>query len=146
MIEIRAFEQNQIGFIKETESALFSDPWGEKAIEELLFSAYEKALVLFWDSVPAGYLIYSEIAGEAEILRIGTANAFQKRGFASALMEALFAELKKSDCKRIFLEVRSQNRPAIALYEKMGFEPISVRRLYYKNPSDDALIYQRNLK
>jgi ribosomal-protein-alanine N-acetyltransferase len=78
-------------------------------------------------------------------LRIGTAKRFQKRGFAAALLAHLFCILKERGCKSIFLEVRSQNIPAKSLYEKIGFEQIATRHHYYKNPSDDALIYQKKL-
>ena len=94
MIEIKDFTQKEIGFAMDTEKALFSDPWSKKDLEEVLFSSYQKALVLFLDSVPAGYLIYANAFDEAEILRIGTAKRFQKRGFAAALLAHLFCILK----------------------------------------------------
>lgn len=145
MIEIRALTEREIGFAAATERALFSDPWGERAMEEVLSSSCQKALVLFSDSVPAGYLIHSEAFDEAEILRIGTAEGFQKQGFATALLEHLFSDLKSRGFRNVFLEVRSRNLPAKSLYEKMGFEAIASRRNYYQSPSDDALIYQKKL-
>ena len=146
MIEIKDLEPNEFGFAASTEEELFSDPWKENAIADFFCSPYQKGLLLWCDSAPAAYVLYSKIASEAEILRIGTKKEFQKRGFAKMLLNALCEMLEKTNCEAVFLEVRKQNAPAIALYETMGFELIGTRRAYYKNPIDDALIYQKKLK
>ena len=145
MIQIMPLKKSDAEFVFLTENELFSDPWSQKSIEDFLSSAYGKGFLLFWDSAPACYLLFSEIASEAEILRIGCQKKFQKRGFAENIMEHLFSALQKNKANKIFLEVRSQNLPAIRLYEKTGFEKIGKRQGYYQNPADDALLYQKNL-
>ena len=52
---------------------------------------------------------------------------------------------KRYNSKKIMIEVRSKNSPAINFYKKNGFNQISERKEYYKNPLDDALILERSL-
>lgn len=77
---------------------------------------------------------------EFEIHSIGTDQAFQRRGIGSMLMDNVVhvADLKNAP---IFLEVRTDNAPAIALYEKYGFEKMGIRKNYYNGA--DALTMKR---
>lgn len=145
MTEIHPLSSNFLPFVAALEQTLFSDPWSEEALQSYASSPFSVGLVLLEDGVPAAYALYQCIAGEAELLRIGTEPTRHRKGFAASLMKHFEAEPKDPAPKSIFLEVRSQNRAAAALYEKMGFVPIGVRKGYYQKPSDDALLYQKNL-
>ena len=80
-----------------------------------------------------GYIAYSEVAGEGEILYIAVLPEFRCKGIGKSLVE--FVNLSP-----LFLEVRQSNQTAIKFYEGLGFEQISVRKNYYRNPTEDAII------
>jgi ribosomal-protein-alanine N-acetyltransferase len=58
---------------------------------------------------------------------------------------ALFKQLHQAAAESIYLEVRRSNQPARNLYEKWGFHQVGVRSGYYHNPSEDAILYKKNL-
>jgi ribosomal-protein-alanine N-acetyltransferase len=88
----------------------------------------------------AAYLIGCGVAGESEILRIAVRPSFRRRGFGRKLMEYFLNVRKAKGDLTVFLEVRASNISAIALYESCGFRSYTVRRNYYKNPTEDAVM------
>ena len=105
----------------------------------------------------AGYILYSAL-DVAELQRIAVRKTCRRRGFADKLMERFTDIVYGNDISgillespdndqmsietRIILEVRAQNTPAINLYKKYSFKEISVRKNYYNNPVDDAIIME----
>ena len=82
-------------------------------------------------------------ADEAELFQIATLPEFRRQGIAERLLSELHTKAQERGAVCCFLEVRSRNAGAIALYEKSGYEKIALRRNYY--PDDDAVIYRRPL-
>lgn len=70
-----------------------------------------------------------------------TKKEYLGNGVASSLLNQLLSYCKKENIEKVFLEVRQSNIPAIKLYEKIGFEKISIRKKYYADNNEDALIY-----
>lgn len=85
------------------------------------------------------------VADEAELLNIAVDETVRREGVASIIMDHLINDAKTRDCFRMLLEVRSQNDAARHLYKKLGFEELAVRKGYYSNPADDAVIMERML-
>lgn len=81
----------------------------------------------------------------ADLLDIAVLPEHRKKGVASALMAFMEEECAARGVKMIFLEVRESNLPAISLYEKCGFDKISVRKKYYSDPVEDAVIMRKML-
>jgi ribosomal-protein-alanine N-acetyltransferase len=96
-------------------------------------------------SVVNAFLAARHAAGEAEILNLAIDSKARRKGAASALLTAALTEFHASGVRRIFLEVRESNHPAISLYEKHGFIRSSRRKQYYKNPIEDALVLEKKL-
>lgn len=97
----------------------------------------------------AGYILVSEIMGEVEIEDICILPTLRKTGIASKMFAYIIEQTEKQCAEFIFLEVASRNASALALYKKMGFEIISVRKNYYVLPEqqfDDAVIMRRVVK
>ena len=92
-----------------------------------------------------GYLFASFIAGQAEILVLGVHPDARRKGQAKALLEALFAHLHTLDADTLFLEVRVGNEGAIRLYESLGFARNGVRKGYYGDNGEDALLLRRDV-
>ena len=87
-----------------------------------------------------GYILFNQILDEAEIYKIVVLKEFRKKQIAFKIMEFLLNELKKNNIKKIFLEVRKSNIPAINLYKKCGF--IDIREIvdYYSNPKENGIM------
>lgn len=100
--------------------------------QRVIVSEYEKEIV--------GYILFNQILDEAEIYKIVVSKDFRKKQIAFRIMEYLLNELKKNNVKKIFLEVRKSNIPAISLYKKCGF--INIREIidYYTNPKEDGIM------
>ena len=81
----------------------------------------------------------------ADLLDIAVEPSLRKNGTGSALMQFMCDECKSRGVKEIFLEVRTTNAGAIALYKKFGFEQISVRKNYYSSPLCDGLVMRKTL-
>lgn len=86
------------------------------------------------------------VADEAELLNIAVAESARGRGIATDILSRLITDVEEADCVRLLLEVRSNNIAAFSLYEKLGFEKLGIRKNYYSNPIDDAIIMARELK
>ncbi len=125
------------------------EAWDYKAIIELLAQDSVQLLIIkngVEDIV--GYCLYQMIFEQAEILRIGTHPDYQRQGIASQLFIKLNKELQDNKVENLLLEVRADNLPAIALYERQGFIVIHQRKGYYSQPNYpaiDALIMQLKL-
>lgn len=77
---------------------------------------------------------------DAELIRIAVDTTFRRQGIGEQLLSDLLQEVRKRDINDIFLEVRSSNEAAIGLYTKAGFINAGVRKGYYSNPTEDAII------
>lgn len=91
-------------------------------------------------SIHKGYLFYLENQFELELLRIGVPFEFRRQGIAEKLIEAL---IQISGIREIFLEVKSENFPAIELYKKKGFIIFALRKKYYPD-GKDAILMKRH--
>ncbi len=99
------------------------------------------------DSGPiAGYIVARETAGELHINNVAVREEFRRRGIGAALLRRVLQEARGRKANAVFLEVRSGNRPAQALYEKNGFRPIATRREYYSEPCEDAVVMTLDLR
>ena len=92
-----------------------------------------------------GYLCGYTVAGEAEILKLAVAGSCRRQGVATQLMAHALAGLAAQGVERVFLELRAGNQPARQLYEKFGFGLSGVRKGYYCNPSEDALLMAKTV-
>ncbi|MBI3479320.1 MAG: ribosomal protein S18-alanine N-acetyltransferase [Nitrosomonadales bacterium] len=89
----------------------------------------------------SGYAILMPVLDEAELLNIGVAAAQQRKGVGRAMLLEMLDLACKKNLLRVFLEVRSSNVAALALYRSAGFGEIGLRRGYYRNVdgSEDAI-------
>ncbi len=114
------------------EKQLFpDDSWSETTIFELLQQPINHAIIVHLNHQFAGYCLYQVMFENAEILRIGVAPKFQRQGIAQNILHQIFNILLKKQVITLLLEVREDNVSALALYKKMEFTPIHVRKNYY---------------
>ena len=125
------------------EAICFQDPWSENSVASELNNPLSFWLVALEGDRVVGYVGSQTVVGETDMMNVAVHPDFRRRGVAEALILALVEELKVMDSHCLTLEVRASNAPAIALYEKMGFSQIGLRKNYYRNPREDALILRK---
>lgn len=98
------------------------------------------------ESTPiAGYIVARETAGELHINNFAVRSGYRRRGIGTALLDRVVEEARRRNANAAFLEVRSTNHAAQALYEKSGFRAIARRANYYSDPPEDAVVMTLNL-
>lgn len=88
----------------------------------------------------AGYIVARESAGELHINNVAVRDQYRRRGIGSALLGRIMETARRLKVKVAFLEVRSGNDAARALYERTGFRAIARRPNYYSDPREDAVV------
>ena len=124
-----------------SERVCFGEPWTEEMLRAELENPLTVLVCERVDGKLAAFAIGRVVTDEAELLRIGTLPEYRGRGIAKSLLERLHGKMREKGAAVCFLEVRSRNAAAISLYEKSGYERISVRRDYY--PDDDAIVMKK---
>jgi ribosomal-protein-alanine N-acetyltransferase len=87
-----------------------------------------------------GFAVACVVTQQAELEMIAVAGAAQRQGIAQRLFAALGEELLSTGVTVVALEVRSSNRPALGLYRRLGFQETGLRRRYYADPVEDAVL------
>jgi ribosomal-protein-alanine acetyltransferase len=118
--------------------------WTLNSLERLRLRG-ELAWVIETDRSIGGFLVARAIAQEAEILNLSVDPAKRRAGNATALLLEALNECRELHVKKIFLEVRESNVPAISFYEKLGFVETGRRPDYYQSPSEAAVLMMREL-
>ena len=85
------------------------------------------------------------VADEAELLNIAIEEAYRKQGIAGRILDKLIDEAKLAQCTRMLLEVRKANETAQRFYRDKGFDDLGIRKNYYVDPTDDAIIMDKVL-
>lgn len=137
----RPLDPSDLDRVAAIERATFSDPWSRRSFDELLGKPHVRALAVDGDDGRlAGYAVCQVAAGEAEILNLAVDPAARRRGLGGQLLDAALGALRRAGTTVVFLEVRQSNQAAIRLYERAGFHVVTLRRAYYRNPTEHALV------
>lgn len=92
-----------------------------------------------------GFVVASQQLFEVEIYLIVVREEFKNRAIGEQLLLTLKEVAQETNSEAIFLEVRTSNKPARRLYEKLAFEEIGIRRAYYNSPIEDAILMKLDL-
>jgi [ribosomal protein S18]-alanine N-acetyltransferase len=131
--------------VVEIEKATFADPWPKRAFKYDLSSDYSMPMVAKIDKAVVGYANVYYVMDEMQIGNISVEPDFQHRGIGAKIMQHIVEEAKKLKITHIYLEVRESNENAHKLYYKFGFVVSGRRRLYYRHPTEDALIMVKEM-
>lgn len=129
--------------IAELEKVCFSDPWSDRSIAAEIENPLSLWLVYEENGTVLGYIGSQSVMPESDMMNLAVAPQARKRGIAQALVGELMRLLHAQGMESLTLEVRISNAPAIALYQKLGFEAVGARPKYYVNPREDALIMRK---
>ena len=131
------------------ERASFRSPWSRHAfLHELRRNAVAE-LWVFREPPPArevlGYLCLWAVAGELHVTNLAVDPAHRRRGIARHLLAWVLAGHRTRGATRAFLEVRAGNVDALRLYEGLGFRRVGLRKGYYFDTGDDAILMEADL-
>ena len=143
-VELRRLELRDLNAIEEIERSSYPTPWSRSMFASELAKPSSLCLGAFTeDDALVGYAFVSRYVDAWHVMNVAVAHAFRRRGIAVALLERLF-DVTATDPRRGYtLEVRVSNTGAIALYERLGFEARGIRRGYYTDNREDAVIMWR---
>ena len=144
-MEIIKMEQGHVAQVAALEAICFQDPWSEKSVASELSNPLSHWLVAVEADTVLGYIGSQTVLDESDMMNVAVSPAHRRRGIAEALVLTLADALREKGSVKLTLEVRASNAPAITLYEKLDFKPIGLRKNYYRNPKEDALILQKEL-
>lgn len=126
--------------VAKIEKECFSTPFKEEDIISYLKSPIWHFLVAKCEGEVVGYVSFTIIIDECQIVNVATSQGYRKMGVGSALLKAMLDYVKDNGCKSAYLEVRESNLPAISLYKKYGFEIVGVSKNHYSQPTENALL------
>ena len=146
MITIREMDKNSPHEYAAIDMECFSLPWSEKSFEDEYSNDISIYFSAFCDGKCIGYAGFWNVSGEGDITNIAVMRDYRRLGVGSMLLEAVIERAKKLGLSILTLEVRQSNIAAQGLYRKYGFEEIGVRKRYYSDNNEDAVIMTKNLK
>jgi len=128
------------------ETASFPTPWSKETFRQEIDREWAAVWVLEpskrMSQAPliAAFLDFWRVLDEVHILNLSTHPAYRRKGYARCLMQCLFSEIRLMGGGIVTLEVRPANRPARDLYVSLGFEITGIRKRYYKDTGEDAVV------
>ena len=140
---IRQMTEEDVTAVAALEAENFSRPWSYDAFCKTLSD--EKYIVIIAKETDAllGYCVLLCTGEEADITNVCTAPSARGKGVAMAMLTALMEAGKSRGVAEFFLEVRESNTPARNLYMKLGFEEIGLRKNYYEEPREHAVLMKK---
>ena len=138
MIEISKFSSNDVMDVYKLEKECFSDPWSTNMLLDCVNND-RYAICVAKDGVTVGYAGVVFCGDTADVTRIAVTKEYRKQGIGQKLFNHLLDYSFSNGARSIFLEVRTDNAPAISLYEKAGGKKFGTRKNYYGSGIDADL-------
>lgn len=135
----RRMTENDLDKVSAMEKEIFSMPWSKESFRESLLQNYSYFFVAEEGDI-LGYCGVHNFGGDGEITNVAVDKNARGQGVATKMLHYAMEETKKIGVGAFTLEVRVSNTNAIGLYEKLGFENKGIRKNFYENPVEDAMI------
>lgn len=147
MTEIKYYEltYDDIAKVSEMERQFFSTPWSEASIAHYMETGNTIFVVARDQEETIGYVAVLCVLDEGNLVSIGVDDAYRKMGIATELIDIVYDMAHERGVTSINLEVRPSNEAAIAFYEKEGFVQNGRRKDFYREPTEDALLFIKTL-
>ena len=145
MFEIHKMRKEDIAEVAALEKEIFSDAWSEAALEESLLQKQTLLLTAFDDKKLIGYLILYYVLEEGEIARIAVEPEYRRQGVGARMLLEMENLCEDKGISKILLDVRESNQTAYSFYEDYGFVQDGIRKNYYTNPTEDAILMSREI-
>jgi ribosomal-protein-alanine N-acetyltransferase len=149
MMELEHSNSSAAHWPKRLYESVFADPERSPNFYRLAWVVEEREQTAAGFSVQASrivaFLVARRVDSEWELENIVVSETFRRHGAALMLLAVLIAEARAHGGSEIFLEVRESNLSARALYQKAGFEKTDLRKDYYSDPREDAVVFRLSL-
>ncbi|MGE4384240.1 MAG: ribosomal protein S18-alanine N-acetyltransferase [Endomicrobiaceae bacterium] len=142
-IIISDFKEENLNQTVEIENRNSYNPWTAQMFMDEYNNKNSFFKIACLENIIIGFIIYHIIFDESEILNIVIDTSFRKQKFGEKLLQYVINDVKHKNVKKIFLEVRESNKPAINLYKKNGFTEYNIRKKYYNN--ENAVLMKKFL-
>ncbi len=134
--------ESWVNKILEIERGSFATPWSYNSLREQMDIEFSHIWCLVRDEDLIGYICFWEVLDEVHLLNIAVSPFERNKGYASIMMAKLIEYSHEKGFKSVYLEVRPSNLSAIRLYEKFGFLKTGVRKNYYSESNEDAILME----
>ena len=131
--------------LAELDKRCFAIPWSEKSFGDELKNKMANYFIARDGDKVIGYAGFWEVYGEGDITNVAVDKDYRRQHIGSRLIEEMIRKAKSMNLELLTLEVRRSNIAAQGLYEKYGFEVLGVRKAYYSDNHEDALIMTKML-
>jgi [ribosomal protein S18]-alanine N-acetyltransferase len=146
-IIFRQMTLDDIDDVLKIEHASFTIPWSRESFyNELVHNKYSNYIVMEWNGQVIGYCGMWLVIDEAHITNVAVLPEFRGKKLGEALMRKAMETAKELGAKTMTLEVRVSNHVAQSLYRKLGFLNGGIRKQYYTDNQEDALVMWVNLR
>ena len=151
MVKVNFAKKEHLELISEFENANFyAEAYSYELLNEMFKDNYllknnDNIFEISDDEDLIGYIIFHISEDFTDIYKIFIRESDKRKGYATMLLDKVVEISNRYNSKKIMVEVRSNNKTAISFYKKNKFDEISIRQGYYKNPKDDAIIFERRL-
>lgn len=137
---ITQMQKEHLSAVMKIERDSFTHPWSEHSFVSELENPKSYAFVAIDNDEVIGFAVLSVVLDEGSLLDIAVDKSHRRKGVAKKLFEAVQKVAEDNKLSFITLEVRVSGTPAISLYKAMGFEQVAIRKNYYSNPIEDAVL------
>lgn len=144
-IVLRDLAREHLDGVMAVETAAFPVPWSRRMFEEEIGRPFSDVLVALEGARVVGYSVCWTVGEESHLLNLAVTPAVRRRGVGTRMLRECLRRAARAGAARIHLEVRASNGPAIAMYRKEGFRPVGIRRGYYTDNGEDALLLSREI-
>jgi len=151
LVTVREAVPRDLGAIDDIEQSSFSSPWGfEKWGEDHYSKELAKEISMFlvaeWGGEVIGYTCGRAVVDEGHILKLAVSPEWRRRGIGRMLMDSIMTKLYERGSRLFWLEVRKSNAPARHFYNSLGFGLYGVRKGYYTDTREDALVLFKRME
>ncbi len=144
-IIVRKAVLEDVSAIAEIERMSIPQPWSEAAFANALAQENAVTLAAVCDGAVCGFITGVYVLDSADIYSVATAEEYRRKGVGGKLLEAFFGALP-DEAFTVGLEVRESNLAAISLYEKNGFERVGLRKNFYSDPKENAVLMTKFIR
>ena len=139
-VSVREMVQADVEGVAQIEREAFSQPWSEQGFLDALKQKNAVFLIAECEGQLVGYCGLYYAADEGEITNVAVKESFRRRNIADKIISEIVKTARQKKIAAIYLEVRESNVPARRLYEKHGFISSGIRKNFYRNPQEHAVV------
>lgn len=142
---IREMDPGHVPQVLAIEQACYPSPWSGSAFTNETTSEASVTIVALAGESVAGYLVGWIVADQVHVANIAVAAGYRRRGVGTGMMLRLLEEAVRRGGASSSLEVRESNLAARSMYSRLGYHAVALRKSYYSNPAEDAVVMVKTL-